>query len=338
MRSNFVFIAHISGFIASCLISALVFGDSASSAADVIRLLRYAAAVSDQDRDEAELIFRRAKSSLESITSGKFRAVGKSGWAEKSGDPIVSNDSELFCVFDFARNQLRFDREQMILNSDEQAAAKDERQLVIGRQVISNDRRLDWNSFVPNEIRVTRSETKIGSVAQPFDIRTLGSAGIISLSKNISLADTFAKMAEQQIVSVERTSNGLRVIEWKLSSEQAAPIQFIASKRVWFDDAQGGCPVRFEVLQTDSGKDIVHEKSRIVWKKVSDVWVPSKSMVGYGPRGGETELAEYAYQWESVNEPVSDEFFTAKGMKPAGRVKVIDRREAAPVDLETLKD
>ena len=69
---------------------------------------------------------------------------------------------------------------------------------------------------------------------------------------------------------------------------------------------------------------------------MSGVWVPVSAVMGYGPRGSESQLAEYAFEWDFVNEPVFDEFFTAEGLKTAGPVWVIDRRLEVPIVLEVL--
>ena len=291
--------------------------------------LNYATTVRQGERDEGEFIFRRAKNSLESIISGQFRAVGRVGCAEEPGAPFVGNDSELFCVFDFAKGQMRFDRRETAQTSNDESIDGSSRETFEGRHVISQERVLDWNSSVPNEIRVTARGSTIGSVANPFDVRTLGCVGIISINKNTSLSEVLANAAVQQIVGVTRTSDGLRVIEWTI-------LNGAISKRIWFDDSHGGCPVRLEALQPRPDTDILHEWSEINWKALSGVWVPVSAVMGYGPRGSESQLAEYAFEWDFVNEPVFDEFFTAEGLKTAGPVWVIDRRLEVPIVLEVL--
>jgi hypothetical protein len=127
------------------------------------------------------------------------------------------------------------------------------------------------------------------------------------------------------------------------------PDERIGAMRMWISEAQGFSPIRFEIRVPTFGErpdnngdgwdDVPHSLSEVTWIERSGVWVPVSLRVetNFGPGGTHRQVTqELAFDWESVNEPVDDELFTALAIAPSEDTELVDMRLGEPVSLGTV--
>ena len=107
---------------------------------------------------------------------------------------------------------------------------------------------------------------------------------------------------------------------------------------VWIDASRGFTPTRMDHQRRakSAGADVwdePFEQCEVTWKQINNVWVPESFVAWFRPRQGYSEEYDLAFAWESVNEPVEDVVFSAKGLELKPRSVIVDARAPNPSSL-----
>jgi hypothetical protein len=276
------------------------------------------------------------------LRQGVFRAKGRVVDVDPDWGGFVG-PVEIYCVFDFPAQNLRFDRieaariwapsEGPHKKGDEDAWKPGEQ----GGKFIRTSTQQIYLRLGEQNATITLASKKPMSWAKPFDIRTLGLAtwnGLITGQTNAEKSFQLHKQTLPYDIAEER--EGIYRVRWEFPQARAHRCT------IWINAKTGFSPIRQE-LQRRAGpsreKDWApepDERFELTWKQIDGVWVPetfaATTHIGPGI------LREYhlAFSWESVNKPVADETFTVKGLELRPGARVVDVRGNRPIVVERV--
>ena len=105
--------------------------------------------------------------------------------------------------------------------------------------------------------------------------------------------------------------------------------------RMVLDREQGTMPTLVEqsIGLGDSAELTITSRTETRWKQIGDVWVPATCQMSALDRGESWHLT---YEWLQVNEPLSEDLFTAEGFAPPDGTLVMNKKLGGQPVLEEI--
>ncbi len=220
---------------------------------------------------------------------------------------------EFSCAFDHSQNLFRFERlgpELQVLHEilpEKRDFEVRDRGIFVHRP----DYSLHWSTGQIDEIYRREPNAKPSrDYVSPFDVRLMGFYTNICFTEYCDFSQGCRNHFDQNVLAAEMSPEGVCrvVLQWKKHPNTYTTI--------WFDRDQGYSPIRYQHT-VGSPTARPGQSGETTWQEISGVWVPRTYLGEDFYRGEDRPLRrrmEIAFEWESVNEPVPDEAFTAAGM------------------------
>lgn len=164
--------------------------------------------------------------------------------------------------------------------------------------------------------------------ARTFDLRGIGLYHWLDLQETVDLDKVLASWTSVEPDQVVADDQGVVRMRWTFA-------QGMAQRTFWLDTKKGFTPARFEVRWKDdkspSGWSDPRVVSQSTWEERSGAWVPTTYRIEDHHGSDRTRIYELAFDWKSVNEPVSDEYFTMEGLKLTSGTLLVDTRLSKPI-------
>lgn len=279
------------------------------------------ATVADSDRSfvppseelkAASLVYlNNHRSGVDSITSGIVRIretlTGKTGMTA----------SNLFLAFDATRNCVRYDVHRDAQPLDFSLFCRNETECLYYHPVSMSVGRFprDWTGG-----------TRYGG---PLDIRCVGACSLPAVRMRFAV-DRIRSMMEVGVnpcvQSISDAEMGLVSVKWNASRQADSRVLV----EIVYNRDQGSMPVRYREVHFDprDGKISAEQLSQTTWQQKSGVWVPVTWTLE-DPFDG--NLDTYAFDWESVNEPVPERLFQLAGFDLPKGISILNNRLEKPV-------
>ena len=152
----------------------------------------------------------------------------------------------------------------------------------------------------------------------------------MSVQKNVTVESIIDSLSQKLVTAVEHESDDVFLVTYRLDDGNLIV-------RKWFDSSKGFAPTRSEAILKEGEKPAqLLEKSSVTYQRFGEYLVYKSVILAYEPDTERERSISYDFEWESVNEPVSDAFFTEDGLKVTGLVDVVDLRLGRPVVVRTL--
>lgn len=289
-----------------------------------------AARSSETPPREADFLLKGMQDARQRLLTGVFRASG--WWSDERLEDRRRSDGEIevYCAFDFAERVLRFDRSQ-VYPAD--AAGPGKPQPRASKYVRTPKESLFfWDDS--SIIEVQPADWQHGAYGIPFDVRLVGLSTWAEFLFGQRFEDSYAGLLAETLVGVSEEPTGIRHITW-LCDGDARDVK----RELWLNEQEGFTPVHAEVRYLDKRTNQWGEPVSIgdaSWQEKSGIWVPRTWTIE--DRQGRGNLTRYdlSFHWESVNEPVAPELFTAEGMKPRKGTLVVTSELGKPIVRETV--
>ena len=150
------------------------------------------------------------------------------------------------------------------------------------------------------------------------------------MQKNVTVESIIDSLSQKLVTAVEHESDDVFLVTYRLDDGNLIV-------RKWFDSSKGFAPTRSEAILKEGEKPAqLLEKSSVTYQRFGEYLVYKSVILAYEPDTERERSISYDFEWESVNEPVSDAFFTEDGLKVTGLVDVVDLRLGRPVVVRTL--
>jgi hypothetical protein len=137
--------------------------------------------------------------------------------------------------------------------------------------------------------------------------------------------DFFANM--QEAVEAVREDDGLIRVAWIAGERRDM------KRTVWFNEERGFTPERYEFQGRTREVWKLRDVTTTEWQQQQGLWVPVRMTHQGLVTKKDTELA---FTWESLNEPLPDELFTAEGFESDEGTYIVDARLGPPVITEIV--
>lgn len=282
------------------------------------------------------------KDQRERLQSGSFRAQGK--YIDlHSVEGKVEGEITIFSAFDYRKDLFRFDRSEPVRKSKDFKLAgvpatpdqlKSLAQNNAGKLIRSGNKNV-YTNIGTRAAEITESAVPPTRPISAFDVRTVGLLFWLDYEKFSSLDEVLANWERSVISNVIRAQDGL----WKLDCIQGNESKILCS--LWIDETRGFIPVKCEVrmmLGDDQRpREIPTYTTEVSWDKVSDVWVPvSVKNVRHLRRQKDTTdyrttSYDLTFEWEGVNNEVSDKNFDLEGLGLQRDTAIVDKRSGSPI-------
>jgi hypothetical protein len=307
-------------------------------------------ALSPKDLASFEYVMLGLKEHRERLKSGVFRAYGLySDLSKRAGD--LRGNVEMFYAFDFPRQRIRFDRTVPSRPHERPwatppldrpkgprratAPAKsantwmEKTQVVFtSQQVIAAPRGRQLQLYLPESRQIPDSK--------PFDVRALGLYYWGGFEGALSFEEEYNAAAKNKPREIERDPEG----RWKIVWESIQPARSLST--IWVDEARGFTIVRMEArFPRKNVNPVAWDEpmftNEVTWVSQGDVWVPRTFKI---TDRDENRLRSYdlALEWESVNQPVPEKYFTIEGLDDQTRRAVWDMKTGTPILVNVLND
>jgi hypothetical protein len=297
-----------------------------------------------QDEETARLAVDGLINGREALITGQFTAV-EWRWTGSPSDDIFAR-REIYCAFDTAEAQFRFDRTRKIRVTEWSGAApKDVSTLrknaanasshikvLHAKYIRLAEKSLHWSSRGRYQVTIKQPEDVLAS-AGPFRVDCVGvitTGDLRGLPDLQRLVDIFMG---QDLRSVEKLENGEHLLVWDFADGSLR-------RRLWLDPRKDYAPTRMEILEAGNGPESSSFKLIVTtvtaWDRINNVWVPVKSTHFEDRQGKELKSYEIDFSWSRVNENVPDEVFSVAGLKLDRFARVVDTRLGVPVVVEKI--
>ena len=277
------------------------------------------------DRVERWLAFvDNMKYEREKIVSAIVRGKGeRTLTSEFDGESItVTGPIEYFLAFDFAGGNMRVDRHELGFTRDGEL----ERRL---GQFVETRSSIEWCSSRPGQqwsevIFVARPKPAYHELRQsghcsPLDIRDLGHMGRHRFingpvrSESPWFSDRMERIKGRIPEVFVEEENGIIRYEYQNRMEEYG----ILIRRVtWVDTKNGFTDIRHKSIYEYDSQEFqprIDYDTRVSWKQKEGVWVPVEIIFDATQHGGPKPTPErlvMTFDWESLNEPVDDKYFS----------------------------
>jgi hypothetical protein len=284
-----------------------------------------------QQLKTARLVLKGMKDNRDRLRSGVFRAHGTRQQADESGKLQLNHPVAYYCAFDFAKDAFRFDGDDFeMIGSEGPPPSPPKPTRVKTIYADTPKENLFWYGRTPYRLHSRRSGAAPDLVTTIFDVRCLGISYMADMQERFTpftkLCDNLGLNGTEGITRVRAEADGVVRVDW------ARGYQSLMKDSVWFDEKRGYSPIRLEFRYGDYNSPI-QEKCETTFARVSDVWVPRTFVIERTPRGRMVKRLELAFEWESVNKPVSRSLFTADGLGLPRGTEILSLELGRPVIL-----
>lgn len=247
----------------------------------------------------------------------------------------IKGKLDILCAFDYEKDLYRYDfsRPEAFLGDG-------------GRETITPSTRkyvrnakqqICYNSVHPGHVNVYRPDEKEMVAGAPrLDVRLFGFMFESELTSGRTLEESL-RLRESYCDLCEATkeSGSLFRLSWIAKSKYGR----YSKESVWINESQGFAPVRMDSRMRDPGSEDSWTRPGVLneseWTCVNSVWVPCKlRLVSHdvsGPSPKFRTTYDLTFVWDSVNQPVNPDFFTAKGIDIDHPAIVVDTRPSKPI-------
>jgi hypothetical protein len=259
--------------------------------------------------------------SREKLVSGEFFISG----ARTSPGSKADVKIQIYSAFDHSSNQLRFDQQEgatllPLAELDVRNSKQDG-----GKCVIQPDRTLVWVNGSPAVV-IHPGGHKITPQIKPFDVRNVGLLTNHGYSQWCSHTDLLKYIKQLWL------TNNCKVSMLSRGVYQATDVHEGTTSKLVVTEEHGYLPVSFELSY---GK--VTDTSTVIWKKISDIWVPSKVISTI--KFNDTRYGiEYDFNWLKVNESINSQLFMTRGMELPYGSGIISSNGKKSVQLGKIGD
>lgn len=281
-----------------------------------------------------EYVMLGMKDNRERLKTGVFRATGLYS-VVASGREELRGPVEIFSAFDRSKQRIRFDRSVPIRPLPRQLAARPE---AAPNGSTKKDEPAKPPAFSiqktqvilsPKEVLVTAGDRGSMRVhppefrkfpGMPFDVRALGLNSLRGFEKDgTTFEERYEALTKNKPCEIERQNER----RWKIVWEFVEPTRFRST--YWIDEASGFTVIKSETRLPRSNVEPVawgnpEYVSDVTWERRDDVWVP-KSFKIQDPGARQLRTYDLAFEWESVNKPIADNYFTIAGMDKKDRTE-----------------
>ncbi|NQT15429.1 MAG: hypothetical protein HQ582_21915 [Planctomycetes bacterium] len=178
-----------------------------------------------------------------------------------------------------------------------------------------------------------------------MDVRCLGLYSWIHFSKGTDFETVYGPFAQSSPYEISDEGSGLYRVVWEFKTLRAT---------LWIDESKDCSPVRYWIQgKSATAGQIWDEDPRltndVTYEKVAGVWVPStfrfrcrQDKVERGPdqrpkkRSHNATTYLLAFDWQSVNTPVDDKYFSHEDFQLRQGTFILEHRAGEPVILEEV--
>jgi hypothetical protein len=171
---------------------------------------------------------------------------------------------------------------------------------------------------------------------RPFDVRALGLYYWAAFHENVPFEQIHDILSKHKPREIERDPEG----RWRIVWEFTRPAR--SQDTVWIDEVRGFTVVRSETRFPLSNVDPVvwgepTFTNVVTWALEDEIWVPKTFKI---ENRVERAVRSYdlAFEWESVNKPVPDRWFSVDGLDISERTEVYDMTTGQRILREILND
>lgn len=255
----------------------------------------------------------KAVDAIREVYASRYRVKQGEGSVEISGSPFAGTYD---FWFDFNHKRIRTDRS----GDDGKTQAVWTKGGVIFHAQTSGvittyppDHRLPINEISKLDFRV--SGFAQGAEAYLFDLTQFEE--LLSLTKE-AIKD----------VSV---GNGIVRISWSVPRGDSARLERVG---YYFDDQFNAVRIVDKIVSND-GELQASATARFRYTTLNHTEVPLTCQYTFTPANGKTETMDWSYTWKSLNEPIPETIFTAKGLGARGGTLIVDARQAGQPIIES---
>lgn len=301
-----------------------------------------AQSVTDAERRRAEIALAGLSNTMEKLVSGEFRL--RIYQHLEAGLPEELSHKHIYSAFDMRSGKLRFDRNmQMQVIEFPDGSPRDRDAIMAAERRIephnrkfikTPERTLRWGTSHVHQ--VTSGDADDGdSKALPFYVHSLP---ILSGTppELQTLADVLELFNTMRMTSVSEAGE-VTAITWV-----GGPNDWL-KRTIWIDGARDYLPQRVVIWLRANAEADWGEPFGVTtceWETRNGAWFPKR--LHYGKRVGNaqsTEMGTYeelTFEWLSVNEPIAERVFTARGFDLDMFAAVVDNRLGTRIVVETV--
>lgn len=280
-------------------------------------------------REMAELQLRGMKDSRDRLASGAFRAKGRRQRVYPKSPPLDA-PVEFYCAFDYARGLFRLDRDMPVLRSGTEPDSKPAVVREKSKYARTPLRSFHWSDVQPGMVTARDSEAQPAGEMAAFDPRALGLLLVHDLEYNSKFEQLLAFLTKQELIEVVQEGPRICRLTWAFGKDNHL------RRTVWFDREQGYAPVRME-LRRSWAPEPPMQTSETTWAEVSGAWVPKSFSIQEEFSPG-VRRYQLSLDWESVNKPIAETLFTAKGLELKEDAQVVSVELGKPILLGHTSD
>ena len=269
-----------------------------------------------RELDTAEFVLKGMQDSRQRLVSGVCRIRGTRRQIDESRTTEEADD--LFCAFDFPEGLYRFDR-----------LAPDEDGITEGGRSIRTPEHIYYTYGINSEhiggvMRDRVNSDTVGHIA-PFDIRRVGLFNFVGPYWTTTFDDFCQGLRKGKLIDLSEEGQDVYRLTWAYEKAEV-------ETTLWLDSTKGYSWIRYEVAsqQVDSEKTVIDTS----WDRIHGVWVPTAMRLANDHWDGSRDEAEWTIEWESVNEPVDENYFALSSFAPERRVAVFSKELGKPVVVE----
>jgi len=295
-------------------------------------------AESDDPQEMLEYLVNGLKNDRQRLRRGIFRIHGERIREDPPPVGKLEGPVQMLGAFDFEQGCYRFDRQGPSWK-------------VIGKESDVLDRKMCHTSelSIHYNNRYSRIEIHPPDTVNPstlvdtegyLNVRCVGVYAFGQLFKSLELEPMCQQLLETPgIESCVEEGDGVYRVDWMVSERKHISR--------WIDTKRGFTPIRMESRYRlpelgETQWRAPFQTHEIKWTQIADVWVPASYQIfyrmelppekdpeppdyKYTPRY-RTFHCEYAFEWESVNEPVDEAYFNYEGFDLPDGTKIADAR------------
>lgn len=301
--------------------------------------------------ERAQFVFAGMRQERERLSRSVYTAHGTRHCKDREGEYDVP--LKVFCAFDESLKSFRFDREELFpVDRTPLPVPLQKNQTVPAPKVLrfgSTERAFQSSNiklyrkadhcayFRSGELSIQKlpPDREAPFLSNPFDVRAVGLFNRFSLDRG----DAFNDLADRILSrlpdeAVDETQGIVRLV-WRLPKDHR--------RVMWIDETKGFGIIRSEVQAKDghdpTGWGAPLSVNSVTWKRMSEVWVPDtfafecRTAYGRGPVNEGINVCRYTYafDWQQVNGPVSNAYFTVEDFQAPRNTLIINSLGPNPI-------
>ena len=293
----------------------------------------------DDAGEKRRFFFSGFESEREKVLSGIVRGTGERAYTYPDGEVIKGSNETLLIAFDYSKGLMRVDRKiPRRLPRSESRELQDTLHRFFIRMPeydVCAVRRESKGPRAP--IWITKPEWPLtqNAPAYPFDIRAISFIrSSFYWSRPTPLDQYLAERLPPEFTEYEDEGNGLhRFTYTRIEPPDARDLS--QQVTIWIDKNRGYSIVKtryeFIVPKTPDEPWKVMCESQTTWDDIGEIWVPVSHAFKENVNVNEGKpclSVKMGFDWESVNEPVPEKYFSLCDFGFPAQVPIQDARKA----------